>query len=58
MSTRLVKEPENVLELLEDKIMEWELDRNEAKIDQEISMKEIRRRVERIKATNCSPCSG
>lgn len=56
MDIKRAKEPKDVLELLEDKISEWELDRNEAKISQEINMKEIRRRVRKIKELNCKPC--
>jgi len=45
------------LQILEDKIMEWELDRSENKIQHEIHMIELLKRVKRIKANNCGPCS-
>lgn len=47
---------QNILDLLEEKIMEWELDRTESKIRHEIHMAELLKRVKRIKATNCGPC--
>jgi len=47
---------QDVLEFLEEKIMEWELDRDEAKIDHQRKIVEIKRLVEKIKATNCGAC--
>lgn len=49
-------EGQDLLELLEDKIVEWELDRSENKIEHDIHMEELLRRVKKIKATNCTPC--
>jgi len=48
------KKTYNILEILESKIMEWELDRSEEKIKHEIEMIEILKRVNRIKATSCA----
>jgi len=48
------KETEKIIELLEYKITEWELDRSEDKINHERKMVELLKRVSHIKATNCS----
>jgi hypothetical protein len=47
---------QDILSFLEERIMEWELDRDEARISHEREMSKIKRMVEKIKATNCKPC--
>jgi len=46
------KETEKIIELLEYKITEWELDRSEDKINHERKMVELLKRVSHIKATS------
>lgn len=55
MSSRS-RDGQDLLMFLEEKIMEWELDRGEAKIDLQRKITEIKKTVERIKTTNCGQC--
>jgi hypothetical protein len=53
---KLIESGKSVLEFLEEKIMEWELDRGEDKIEHQRKMSEINKVVENIKANHCAPC--
>lgn len=49
-------EGQDLLQILEDKIIKWQLDRSENKIQHKMHMDELLERVKKIKETNCIPC--